>query len=283
MIIFKKKQVVKTYVLQLKKQNQTVGFVPTMGSLHAGHISLIKASQADCDKTIVSIFVNPLQFGQGEDFAKYPRKLATDVKILEDLKIDGLFLPAEKEMYTDGHLTFVDVTELSKKLCGKTRPEHFKGVATVVLKLLNIVGPDVLFLGQKDMQQAVIIKKMLQDLDLDIAVKIFPIIRETDGLAMSSRNKYLNSAQRETAPEVYKSLRKARNMIAQGELRAAVIKNKIKETLGKFSLKIDYIEIVNNKNLAELSVIGDNALIAVAVFLGNVRLIDNILIEGVDK
>ena len=267
-------------IKKIKLQGKTVGFVPTMGFLHEGHFSLVRESKTKCDITVVSIFVNPLQFGVGEDFDVYPRDEAKDLKNLENLETDIVFLPDKKDFYPKGFSTFVEVEKFSNVMCGKSRPGHFRGVATVVLKLLNIVCPDKLFLGQKDAQQVFIINRMVKDLDLSVDVCICPIVREEDGLALSSRNIFLSGAERKDAVVIYKSLTSVKALIDSGEKKASLIKNKIVEQLRSVSsLKVDYVEIVDFDSLEELDdVVKGNTLIAIAVYLGKTRLIDNFIV-----
>ena len=204
------------YITSLKKQSKTIGFVPTMGYLHEGHLSLVRQAKKDCDIVVVSIFVNPLQFGHKEDFKKYPRDIKRDCQILEKEGVDVLFYPEAQDMYKD-EVSFVDVGRLGNILCGKTRPGHFRGVATVVNKLFNIVQPDISYFGQKDGQQLVIIKKMVRDLNISVKIKGMPIIRERSGLAMSSRNSYLTDKEKKDAQVLYKSLKLAKALIYDGE------------------------------------------------------------------
>lgn len=267
-------------VKELKSQGKIVGFVPTMGYLHQGHLSLVRESLRKTDSTIVSIFVNPTQFGPMEDFKEYPRDLKRDAEILEREGVDFLFVPDADEIYPDGYKTYVEVHDLQDRLCGRSRPGHFRGVCTVVLKLFNIVHPDVSFFGQKDAQQAIILKRMVKELDLDVKVEILPIVREEDGLALSSRNTYLNPEEREAALSLSKSLREARLMIEKGERNSKKIIQRIREIIGEESLaKVDYIEIVEMNELSPLTRIEKEALITLAVFIGNVRLIDNAVVR----
>ncbi|MDD5634227.1 MAG: pantoate--beta-alanine ligase [Candidatus Omnitrophica bacterium] len=271
----------KGYAHKAKKNGKVIGFVPTMGSLHDGHVSLIKASQKESDITIVSIFVNPKQFGKGEDLKKYPRNLARDLLILKKEKIDVVFIPAEKEMYPEGYSTYVNVEgAITENLCARSRPGHFKGVATVVAKLFGIVSPCVSFFGQKDAQQAVVIKHMVKDLNMCVEIRVMPIIREKDGLAMSSRNTYLSEKERKEALAIYASLKHARTLLEKGERSAHVIKGEIKKVLlsGKH-VKIDHIEVVDAENLKPLKKVKNDTLIAIAVHVGKTRLIDNMVIR----
>jgi len=259
---------------------KTIGLVPTMGYWHEGHLSLIRAARKRCQVIVVSVFVNPMQFGPQEDYQQYPRDLSQDVRLAQSEGVDYLFHPSVEEMYSRGFKTEVEVRELRDKLCGRSRPGHFKGVATVVLKLFNIIRPDVAFFGQKDAQQAVIIKRMIDDLDLDVELVIMPIVREKDGLAMSSRNLYFNSKERRAATILYKSLQKARELVLGGERRASVIISHMKQMIEEEPLaRIDYISLTNAENLQEVDIIEKKVLIALAVFIGKTRLIDNLLLD----
>jgi len=265
----------------LKAREKTVGLVPTMGYLHEGHLSLVKGSLEKVDVTVVSVFVNPTQFGPSEDFRKYPRDMNQDTEILEKLGVDYLFCPDNEEIYPSTYQTFVEVHDLQDKLCGISRPGHFRGVCTVVLKLFHIIQPDLAFFGQKDAQQVIILKKMVQDLSCNVKISALPIVREDDGLALSSRNVYLNPEQRQTALCLYKSLQEARQMIDSGERRTAPILQRMKEiVLTEPETRIDYLTIVHAASLEPMDDISIDCLIALAVFIGKVRLIDNILIEN---
>lgn len=265
---------------KVKRQGKTIGFVPTMGYLHEGHLSLVRESLRKTDYTVVSIFVNPTQFGPEEDFNRYPRDLSRDAQVLKKEGVDILFIPETQEMYPEGYKTFVEVKDLQNLLCGKSRPGHFRGVCTVVLKLFNIIQPNMCFFGQKDAQQAVIIKKMVHDLNLDISVEVLPIIREHDGIAMSSRNSYLNPEQRKAALVLYKSLKEAEKMIAEGERSAGnIIERMCKIINSEPKARIDYVEIVDLEYLNPVIEIENEVLIALAVFIGSVRLIDNIIVN----
>jgi pantoate--beta-alanine ligase len=255
---------------------QTVGFVPTMGFLHEGHLSLVRESRRIADVTVVSIFVNPLQFGPKEDFKKYPRDLEKDSEMLEKEGIDYLFFPEEHEMYPEGFETAVEVQGLQDRLCGRTRPGHFRGVTTVVLKLLNIVQPNFAFFGQKDAQQAVILRKMVKDLNLDVDIRVMPIVREPDGLALSSRNSYLSPKERRASLVLSRSLAEVRRAFESGERRAGLLVKRIKETIAAEPLvRLDYAELVDLENLEPVDLIDRDALAAVAAYIGRTRLIDN--------
>lgn len=260
-------------------QNFKIGFVPTMGYLHKGHLSLVKIAKRNADKVVVSIFVNPTQFGPNEDLDRYPRNINRDKKILGDMGVDAVFLPTIDMMYPEGYLTYVEVEKLSKILCGASRPQHFRGVTTVVLKLFNIVVPDIAVFGEKDYQQAVIIKRMVNDLNLSVKIRTGKIIREDDGLAMSSRNAYLNPGERERATALYKSLLLANKMVNSGEKDCKKIKNRMKKLILSEGGKIDYVEIVHPESLDPLKSIEDKARALVAVWIGKTRLIDNMLLK----
>jgi pantoate--beta-alanine ligase len=270
----------KAVVRGLKSGGKTIGFVPTMGYLHEGHLNLVRKSTQSADATVVSIFVNPAQFGPKEDFKEYPRDFNRDMELLKREGVDYLFFPDSEEMYPQGYKTYVQVQDLGEKLCGHSRPGHFKGVCTIVLKLFNIVDPDVAFFGQKDAQQAIILRKMVEDLGLDVIIKVSPIIRDEDGLALSTRNEYLNSREREAALALPRSLQEAKRMIEKGERRARNIIKRIEEMIRQEPLaKIDYIEIVDLDELKPIEMIKDEALLALAVFVGKSRIIDNMMVE----
>jgi pantoate--beta-alanine ligase len=265
---------------ETKSQGRTVGFVPTMGFLHEGHLSLVKESKRSADITVVSIFVNPLQFGPKEDFRRYPRDLARDAEVLKKEGVDILFNPDVREMYPEFFKTTVEVSELQDALCGRSRPGHFKGVCTVVLKLIHIVRPDLAFFGQKDAQQAIILQKMVDDLNMDVSIRIMPIVRNPDGLALSSRNTYLSDQERRAALVLSKSLAEARRMFEDGERNSAMIVGRMRGMIKNEPLaRIDYVEVVDLKELRPLERIDGRALVALAVFIGKVRLIDNVILE----
>jgi len=264
---------------RIKARGKTIGFVPTMGYLHEGHLSLVKGARAENSFVVVSIFVNPSQFGAGEDLDKYPRDFKRDMELCRKERVDYIFYPSDEEMYPTKQLAFVEVERITSCLCGRTRPTHFKGVASVVAKLFNIVKPTRAYFGQKDYQQSLVIRKMVKDLNFDVQIKVCPIVREEDGLAMSSRNKYLNSSERKEAVVLSKSLERARWMIAQGEKRTAAIKHEMKKMINGTFGRVDYIEIRNANNLSELDVIGGKIVIALAVYFGSTRLIDNKIID----
>lgn len=270
----------KAEIKALKSNGKIIGLVPTMGCLHEGHLSLVRSSVKKADCTVVSIFVNPTQFSPNEDFREYPRDLKHDSEILEREGVDYLFIPEASAMYPEGFKTYIEVHDLHDKLCGRSRQGHFRGVCTVVLKLFNIVDPDISFFGQKDAQQAIVLKRMVKDLDLDVNIEILPIIREKDGLALSSRNTYLDPEQSKAALCLSKSLREADEMFKSGERKSARIIRRMEEIIKSEALaKIDYVRIVDLNNLDPLARIEKEALIAVAVFIGKNRLIDNTVIN----
>jgi pantoate--beta-alanine ligase len=269
----------KSVVKDIRSLGKSVGFVPTMGYLHEGHLSLVKASLQSAACTVVSIFVNPAQFGPNEDFKEYPRDLARDSRLLEKLGVDLLFYPDYTEMYPPNYRTYVEVDDLQNILEGRSRPGHFRGVCTVVLKLFNIVQPDVAFFGQKDAQQAIVLKRMVSDLNLAVRVEVMPTVREEDGLALSSRNVYLDHEQRQAALCLSRSLNEAAGMIRSGERRTDPLMDRMREIIDREDLaKLDYIAIVDTGSLEPLKEIKNEALIALAVFFGSVRLIDNMMV-----
>jgi pantoate--beta-alanine ligase len=257
----------------------TLGFVPTMGYLHEGHISLVQQSVKDNDTTAVSIYVNPTQFGPNEDFQAYPRDLERDLKLLEKAHTDIVFFPSNTEMYPDDYCTWIDVEKITARLEGEIRPGHFRGVATIVTKLFNIVQPDKAYFGQKDAQQALVIQRMTKDLNMNLDVIIMPTLREKDGLAMSSRNTYLNPEERKTATILYKALSLVIQLKEQGENGTADIKNKMERLIITEPLaKIEYISIADTQTLEELSSLAPRSLVSMAVRIGKTRLIDNLII-----
>ena len=258
---------------------QRVGFVPTMGALHEGHLSLVRAARGATDTVMASIFVNPTQFGPNEDLAKYPRSFERDREWLEREGVDVLFAPAVEEMYPAGAVTWVTVEGLSDKLDGRSRPGHFRGVTTVVAKLFHIVEPDAAFFGQKDAAQVAIVRRMVQDLLLPVEIVVCPIVREADGLAMSSRNAYLDSQQRKQALVLHRSLLRVQQLAEARERDAARLIAAGREELAReSSVRLDYFEIVNSETLDPVSDISGGALVAVAAFVGTTRLIDNIFL-----
>ncbi len=264
-----------------KKQGQSIGLVPTMGYLHEGHLALVKEARRQCDRVVVSIFVNPIQFGVGEDFEQYPRDLEQDSTLLEKEKVDALFSPSIRDMYPGGFQTFVEVYgEITEKMCGASRPGHFKGVTTVVSKLFNICLPDRAYFGQKDAQQLMVVEKMVRELNFPLEIVRVPIVREKDGLAMSSRNVYLSPEERAEALVLYRALKMAEEEIKNGEREIGIIRQKMEELIRACPrAAIDYIAINNANDLSELQTCSDQVLIALAVKFGKTRLIDNLIVE----
>lgn len=266
---------------KLNAEGKTIGFVPTMGYLHKGHLSLIEQSKKQNDTTIVSVFVNPAQFAPNEDYSAYPRDLQRDHKLLEDAGVDILFTPEVKEIYPEGYQTYIEVTDITQKQEGEFRPDHFKGVTTIVAILFNIVMPSKAYFGQKDAQQAAVIKQMVKDLKNKIDVIICPIIREEDGLAMSSRNVYLTDDERQKALVISSSLKQAEKQIMEGDLSALSVVKKInKNFLGEKSIQLNYIRIVEADSFKETEQLqkGSSYYILIACRIGHTRLIDNLLI-----
>lgn len=270
----------KAEIKSLKSKGKIIGLVPTMGYLHEGHLSLVRESLRKTDCTVVSIFVNPAQFGPREDFKEYPRDLNRDYEILEKEGVDYIFYPKDSEMYPMGYKTYIEVHGLQDRLCGLSRHGHFRGVCTVVLKLFNIISPDISFFGQKDAQQAIILKKMVLDINLDVKINVLPIIRDKNGLALSSRNSYLTQEERNAAFSLSRSLKQASQMIESGERKTEKIIQKMKETIESEPFtRIDYVEIVDLEELSPIDRIDKKALIVIAVFVGKIRLIDNIIVK----
>ena len=264
-----------------RREGGRLGFVPTMGALHAGHLSLVRAAHEQCDSVAVSIFVNPAQFAPHEDLDQYPRSLERDRELLEKEGVDLLFVPSTEEMYPPGSSTWVQVEGLSDKLCGQSRPGHFRGVTTVVAKLFHIVQPDCAFFGQKDAAQLAIIRRMVRDLHMPVEIVACLIVREADGLAMSSRNTYLDHQQRKAAPALYRSLMRVREDFGAGERNAARLIGAGKGTISaEPSVRLDYFEIVDPQTLDPLTEVDRPALVAVAAFVGTTRLIDNLALPG---
>jgi pantoate--beta-alanine ligase len=263
--------------LRQYKREQTIGFVPTMGYLHQGHLSLVEQCKKENEKTVVSIFVNPAQFGPGEDFDRYPQDVEKDEHLLRELGVDIVFYPAVKEIYPEGYATYVEVEKLGNVLCGKSRPTHFRGVTTVVLKLLNIVSPTCAYFGRKDAQQAIIIKKMVKDLNLDVTIQTMPIVRDPDGLALSSRNAYLSAEERKAALSLSRALKKAKTEIDHGLRDSSAIMEFIKKEISIYPrVTIDYVEVVSLETLEKIKTISiNNTLVAGAIRVEKTRLIDN--------
>jgi len=262
-----------------QRAGHRVGFVPTMGALHEGHLSLVRAARAQCDAVVVSIFVNPTQFGPNEDLAKYPRSFEQDKAMLESGGVSAIFYPSVEEMYPAGATTWIAVEGLSERLDGRSRPGHFRGVSTVVSKLFNIVQPQFAFFGQKDAAQVAVIRKMVRDLNFDVQIVICPIVREQDGLAMSSRNAYLSAQERKQALVLSRSLEEVRRLQEQGENCAETLIAAGKQVIAEEpAVKVDYFEVVDPDTLEPVSDVTKGALVAVAAYVGATRLIDNLLI-----
>jgi len=267
---------------KLRADGQRIGFVPTMGALHEGHLSLIREARKMADKVIVSIFVNPTQFGPQEDYMQYPRDLARDADLAATVGIDYIFAPTVEDVYPPGFSTYVHVEGLSDKLCGKSRPGHFRGVATVVSILLNVVRPHFAFFGQKDAQQTVVIKRVVRDLKIDVEIVVSPTVREADGLALSSRNAYLTPHEREIAPTIYKALQKVKSMVDQGNTDVSQLLTALGDTITNYpEIRVDYAAIVDSETLESVTEIGKRpVIVAVAAYIGKTRLIDNIILSA---
>ena len=273
-------QSVRALVQKARSRNKKIGLVPTMGAFHPGHISLIETAVKECDFVVVSVFVNPTQFGPAEDFKKYPRSLDTDLETCRKIGVDVVFAPSTEQMYPVQNLTWVNVEKLTESLCGQFRPEHFRGVTTVCAKLFNIIAPDIAFFGRKDAQQAVVIKRMVADLNMPLRIVVCPIVRGPDGLALSSRNQYLTEQQKKDATLIYSSLQKCREMVEAGIEDCTKIIAQMREVLNQApSINIEYISIVDAETLQSISRITGKILAAVAVKIGTARLIDNILVD----
>ena len=264
---------------ELKRGDRTLGLVPTMGALHEGHLSLVRAAKASCDAVAVTIFVNPTQFAPNEDFAAYPRTFEADCAMLEREGVDVLFAPLPEEMYPVGAETFVDVPGVGGRLDGSSRPGHFRGVATVVAKLFNIFRPERAFFGQKDAAQVAVLRTMVRDLNFDVDMVVCPTVRELDGLAMSSRNRYLSAEEREPALTLVRALRGVEHLMAEGERDASRLKDSLRDELRRADgVRLDYAEVVDTRSLEPVSEVGDGALVAVAAWVRKTRLIDNVVI-----
>lgn len=271
---------VRTQVKAWKKEGLSVGLVPTMGYLHEGHGSLISRARAENDKVVVSIFVNPMQFGPGEDLESYPRDLQKDSAYCESLGADLIFHPEPEEMYTEGFCSYVDMSVLTEELCGLSRPVHFRGVCTVVNKLFNIVAPDRAYFGQKDAQQLAVIKRMVQDLNMDLEIIGCPIVREEDGLAKSSRNTYLSAEERQAALVLSKAVQCGQELVKAGERDAAKIVSKMRALIEQEPLaRIDYVKAVDGLTMQQIDTVKKPMLVALAVYIGKTRLIDNFSVD----
>ena len=260
-------------------EGRTIGFVPTMGAFHEGHLSLMRAARTQSDCVVVSIYVNPTQFGPGEDLAAYPRRFEEDLALARGIPVDVVFAPSDTEMYPEGFCTYVTQEGLTSKLCGRSRPTHFRGVTTIVAKLLNLVRPDIVFFGQKDAQQCAVVRRMCRDLGISVQIIVCPTVREEDGLAMSSRNKYLNEAERSDATSLYRALSACRNAFSKGERDAGRLVALMREILEQpASARVDYVEIVDPDTLEGLDEAAEGSLVACAVRIGETRLIDNVIL-----
>jgi pantoate--beta-alanine ligase len=281
MLIFKSVQETQSVCAQLRREGRILGFVPTMGALHEGHLSLVRAAKAECDVVAVSIFVNPTQFGPNEDFAKYPRSFEQDCTLLEAEGAHLVFAPAAEEMYPAGTSTFVHVEGVSERLDGASRPGHFRGVATVVSKLFHIVCPHKAYFGQKDAAQVAVLRKMARDLNFPAQIVVCPIVREPDGLAMSSRNRYLSPEERRQALVLSRSLKRVEELAACGEMSSRKLTAAAREVLAaEPSVRIDYITAVDPDTLEEIDEVSSGTLFAVAAFVGSTRLIDNTILKA---
>ena len=271
---------VRDAVALLRDRGASIGFVPTMGAFHEGHLSLIRCARRECGAVVVSIFVNPTQFPPGEDYERYPRDAEHDTARARDEGVDILFMPPVKEIYPEGNVTMVNVAELGETMCGPSRPGHFRGVATVVAKLLNIVAPDTAYFGQKDAQQAIIIKRMVRDLNMRTEIRVLPTVREPDGLAMSSRNQYLSPGERKAAPVLHRALTHAREMVSAGECNGDRIREAVEKIInGEPLASVEYVAVVNPDSLESVENIDGPALVAVAVRFGPCHLIDNCIVD----
>ncbi len=281
---FRTARQVRTYLDQSRGKGKPVGLVPTMGALHQGHGSLIQLAVKECGTVVVSLFVNSLQFGPAEDLKNYPRRFDQDLIFCERLGVDALFAPSEEEMYPKGEHTLVEVGPEAEGLCGASRPGHFQGVATAVLKLFNIVEPDRAYFGEKDMQQLAVLTRMARDMNLSVDIVAGPTQREPDGLAISSRNEYLSAEERQTAPVLYRALRIARQRIGDGDRDPFEPKNAALKVLGfEPRVRVEYIEIVNPENMQAVDEITGPVRAAGAVWIRDTRLIDNVLCEPANK
>ncbi|HQP84268.1 MAG TPA: pantoate--beta-alanine ligase [Candidatus Syntrophosphaera thermopropionivorans] len=259
-----------------KALQKKIGFVPTMGALHKGHLSLVERCHSESDLTVVSIYVNPAQFGPQEDLNHYPRNLEKDIDLLRNYHVDIVFTPDDVQMYPEGYCTWVQVEGLSDILCGASRPGHFRGVATIVLKLMHIVNPKLMFMGMKDYQQIIVLEKMIEDLNLETKIVRCPIVREPDGLAMSSRNSYLTPDERQRATCLIKALKNAQKMVNEGHLDSSILISEAENIIKQSDGRIDYIKIVDGSTLQELPEVRSGSRMMLAVYIGNTRLIDNI-------
>lgn len=286
MEIITRRQRMSSVARKIKREpDRTIGLVPTMGALHDGHLSLVREARRMCDVVVVSVFVNPTQFGPSEDYEHYPRDLTKDTALLTDYNVDYIFAPSAEEMYAKDFSTYVNVSGLSKPLEGATRPGHFRGVATVVAILLNTIRPDFAFFGQKDAQQAVIIKRMVKDLAFDSEIVVLPTVREASGLAISSRNLYLSDQEQQSAAVIHRGLTKAEELFARGERHAGKLEEIVRTTIeSEPGLRVDYVSVVDAKTLDQLDKLDERPiLIAVAAYVGKTRLIDNTMLNKPKK
>lgn len=282
MVILRTQDEIKSYSLEMKKAGKVIGLVPTMGALHEGHLTLMREAKAKTDVVIASVFVNPVQFGPNEDFDAYPRDFEGDCQKMEKAGVDAVFHPTPEEMYPDRFCTYVNVEgEFTKRLCGGQRPGHFRGVATVVTKLINLARADKAFFGQKDAQQVCVIRRFVEDLAIPVEINMVPIVREESGLARSSRNMYLSAKEKEAALVLSRSLNKAKEAFDGGLTKASAVKQIIVDEINKEPLAvIDYVEIYSFPELEEIEYINREAIMAIAVKIGKTRLIDNVILEG---
>ncbi len=280
MDIISKVNAMKEISMEARGKGSKIGFVPTMGFLHEGHLNLIRKSKEISDVTVVSIFINPTQFGVGEDFETYPRDLARDADLAIAEGVDYLFTPSETDIYPEGYSTYLEVKGLSDVMCGRSRPGHFRGVSTIVMKLFHIVLPTFAIFGQKDAQQAIIIKRMIKDLNMDVEIILSPTVRHEDGLAMSSRNFYLSKEERKAATILYQALKEGEKLVQDGKKDPELIENEVRKIIEMEPLaRIDYISITDIEKLEPIAKISGQILIALAVYIGNTRLIDNIILK----
>ena len=280
MVVFQKNEEIKSFITGLKKMGRTLGFVPTMGYLHEGHFALVRKAKRTCQAVIVSIFVNPTQFGPQEDFEHYPRDSERDLRMLQEEAVDAVFMPIIAEIYPKGYVTYVTLKGLTDCLCGRSRPGHFEGVATVVTKLFNIVRPDKAFFGQKDGQQVLVIRRMVEDLAMEPEIVTVPTVREPDGLAMSSRNFYLSPEEKKAAPVLYRGLMAAQAAFEKGERDAGrLCKIVVAMLAGEPLARIDYVEIRSIPNLEPVEIIDRPVLLAAAIYFTRTRLIDNVVLH----
>jgi len=275
-------QEIKAYTADCKAQGKTIGLVPTMGALHEGHLTLMRAAREKCDIIIASVFVNPTQFGPNEDYDAYPRQFAADCEKLESVNVDAVFHPEPAEMYPEGYCTYVNVDgDITHKLCGAQRPGHFRGVATVVTKLINLARADEAFFGQKDAQQVTVIRRFVEDLNINVHINMVPIAREESGLARSSRNTYLSAEEKEAALVLSRSLKEAQTAFAQGETQIAALENIVKDEINKEPMaSIDYVKAYAYPSLKPLTEVNEDTLLAIAVKIGKTRLIDNVILTA---